>query len=196
MELQLVVKPSNKHGIINTSQQSAAELAIAAAIGEAAVPAEGSSSSSSSSSSKGGLCICHCKLAVAGLNSTAILQALPGSCLTSLEMDMNVSDYTDPEIYATIDRLAVVLPSLQQLRELHLNDNYHFSHMVPYDAVLSGLGALTSLTGLTLPDVSSGKQGPSCSAAQTSGVSVTCLVCKPWLVVARGKWWHLVCIRV
>uniref|UniRef100_A0A383VCM0 Uncharacterized protein n=1 Tax=Tetradesmus obliquus TaxID=3088 RepID=A0A383VCM0_TETOB len=54
-------------------------------------------------------------------------------------------------------RLSTVLPSLQQLRQLQLKDSSFCEHEVTCDAVLSGLGALTNLTHLVLPEVADGE---------------------------------------
>uniref|UniRef100_A0A383VEZ7 Uncharacterized protein n=1 Tax=Tetradesmus obliquus TaxID=3088 RepID=A0A383VEZ7_TETOB len=83
LELQLLPKDgkrSQQDCAPGVSQRTFTELAIAAALGKAA--AAGSNSGSSH-----GLCIRSCKLSDAGLDSAAILQALPGSTLTSLDLD-------------------------------------------------------------------------------------------------------------
>jgi hypothetical protein len=127
----------------SASKRSTTELAIAEALQKAAA----------GSSSSGGLCIRSCRLAGAGLNSAAILQALPGSCLTSLRLDMRTPVAAASDIHALMGRLAGVLPSLQQLQELHFFDCFYCNHKVAYNAVISGFGALTNLTSLTLPEV-------------------------------------------
>jgi hypothetical protein len=50
-------------------------------------------------------------------------------------------------------RLRTVLPSLQQLQWLRLNDATSYDHDISYDPVLSGVGALTDLTYLDLAEV-------------------------------------------
>lgn len=144
LELQLLPKDgksSQQDCTPGVSQRIFTELAIAAALGKAA--AAGSNSGSSH-----GLCIRSCKLSDAGLDSAAILQALPGSTLTSLDLDLAIS--AKEEATALMDRLSTVLPSLQQLRQLQLEDYDFHDHEITCDAALSGFGTLTSLTRLVL----------------------------------------------
>jgi hypothetical protein len=152
LELQLVGDDViDEHEVPSSSERSAAELAIAAALEKAT--AAGSSSGSSS------LCIRSCKLKGAGLDSTAILQALPGSSLTSLRLDLQMPHKADAsDIHALMDRLATVLPSLQQLQQLTVYDIAFWTHELAYDRMLSGFSALTNLTSLTLPEVGGGTQ--------------------------------------
>ncbi|WIA19719.1 hypothetical protein OEZ85_005645 [Tetradesmus obliquus] len=147
LELQLLPKDgksSQQDCAPGVSQRTFTELAIAAALGKAA--AAGSNSGSSH-----GLCIRSCKLSDAGLDSAAILQALPGSTLTSLDLDLAIS--AKEEATALMDRLSTVLPSLQQLRQLQLECD----HEITCDAALSGFGTLTSLTCLVLHYVATGE---------------------------------------
>ncbi|WIA40003.1 hypothetical protein OEZ86_013429 [Tetradesmus obliquus] len=104
LELQLLPEGafSNRGDTASTSQRSATELAIAAALESAAA----GSSSSSSSSSPGGLCLRSCKLSGAGLDCATILQALPGSSLTSLDLQLKLpDDADDDDIRALIGRI-------------------------------------------------------------------------------------------
>ncbi|WIA40002.1 hypothetical protein OEZ86_013428 [Tetradesmus obliquus] len=151
LELQLLPKDgksSQQDCAPGVSQRTLTELAIAAALGKAA--AAGSNSGSSH-----GLCIRSCKLSDAGLDSAAILQALPGSTLTSLDLDLAIS--SKEEATALMDRLSTVLPSLQQLRQLQLEDYDFHDHEITCDAALSGFGTLTSLTRLVLHYVATGE---------------------------------------
>jgi hypothetical protein len=151
LELQFIVKDAGREQAALCASQkewrSTIELAVAAALEKAAAAA--------ASNSTGGLRIQSCKLLQAGTDCTAILQALPGSTLTSLHMDMGFccKDVDAEEVEAMMGRLAAVLPSLHQLRQLHLDDMTYFEHEVSYDAVPAGFGALTNLTQLLLPMV-------------------------------------------
>jgi hypothetical protein len=135
-----------------SSHRLSIELAIAAALEKAAAA--------------GGMCIRSCKLAGASFDSTAVLQALPGSTLTSLDLDLQTPEKaTASETQALMGRLSTVLPSLQQLQRLRLHDATFYDHDITWDAVLSGFSALTNLTHVNLPEVGS-KQCSSCSTAQ------------------------------
>jgi hypothetical protein len=155
LELQFIVKNAGREQAALCASQkewrSTIELAIAAALETAAAAA----AAAAGSNSTGGLRIQSCKLSQAGTDCTAILQALPGSTLTSLHIDMGFccKDVDAEDVQAMMDRLAAVLPSLHQLRQLHLDDMTYFEHEVSYDAVPAGFGALTNLTQLLLPMV-------------------------------------------
>lgn len=141
LELQLSPSVFGCTTCPSTSQQSATELTYAAALQKAAA------------AGPDGLRIRSCKLAGVGLESAAILQALPGSTLTSLELHLRVPrDEAASGAHALMGRLSKVLPSLQQLHELRLR-GCSFDGAVSYAPVLCGFGALTNLTSLSLPEV-------------------------------------------
>jgi hypothetical protein len=148
LELQLLPKGADwKCNTLSASQRSATKLAVAAALEKAAAAA-------GSNSGFGGLRIQSCKLEAAGAECAAILQALPASTLTNLDLDLYFWKGTDAaSICATMDRLAAVLPSLQQLQQLKLQYFTHHQHNIYFDRVLSGFGALTNLTQLDLLEV-------------------------------------------
>jgi hypothetical protein len=135
----------------SASQRSAIELAIAAALEKAAVAAAG------------GLHIRSCKLSGASLDITAVLQALPASSLTSLDLSLHLNQVAaDSDIHALMGRLSTALPSLHQLQKLHLLDDSFYDHYIAVGPVLSGFGALTNLECLVLSQVT-GMQRLSCS---------------------------------
>jgi hypothetical protein len=121
---------------LTAEQRSEAELAIAAALQAAAAAAgAGAGAAGAAVGRLGGLRISSCKLTGAGRDSAAILQALPGSTLTSLDSGLKVP-YSSPsllpleEAAATWGGIGSALPRLQQLRELRLDNSGTFFNNV------------------------------------------------------------------
>jgi hypothetical protein len=117
LELQLTPTQAQKQ-LLSPSQQLSTELAVVAALQKAAA---------AGSNGQGALCIRACRLAGFNLNTTAVLQALPSSTLSSLDLDLHVhSGAAAADIYALWGRLATVLPLFQQLQQLRLrNVSFH-----------------------------------------------------------------------
>jgi hypothetical protein len=170
LELQLIPKGVCWRDLPIASQRSQAELAIAAALETAAAAAAG------------GLRICSCKLAHAGLDIGAVLQALPASSLTSLDVELDLvpcihENGAAAEIQALMTELSTVLPSLQQLLQLRLQYFDFDDRGAAFAPVVSGFGALTNLTHLELSMVSDMQ----CLSCRRGGSSYAVLTaCMPW----------------
>jgi hypothetical protein len=96
--------------------QKSAEVAVAAALRTAAA-----------GSRSGSLHITSCKMIQAGPDSAAILQAIPASKLTSLEVNYDFwKPRGTPEEMLLSDMLVLgqTIQSLQQLRQLRLSSDY------------------------------------------------------------------------
>jgi hypothetical protein len=124
------------------TDHAAEETAVAAALQEAAA-----------GSRSGSLHITSCKLEAAWFASTAILQALPASKVTSLEFGIRIPSVTSESTYFRRMRvLGQAFSRLQQLRQLNLS--LESSHAEPgVGRVLRHMSALTNLTSLTVPEV-------------------------------------------
>jgi hypothetical protein len=124
------------------SDRAAAEIAVAAALQAAAA-----------GSRTGSLHITSCSLFEAGPDSTAILQALPASKLTSLAFNFSVP-YDNPaeNTFVSMVVLGHALSSMQQLRQLKLSDN-NCMDGIDMGLALQSMSALTNLTSLTLQEV-------------------------------------------
>jgi hypothetical protein len=138
---------------------AAAELGIAASLRAAAA-----------GNHPHNLQISSCKLSGAGPDSAAILQALPGSTLTSLEYHTALPWLSNE---ALADDFGRALAGLQQLRQLNMSsrDTWHM-----FGATLRGFGtALTSLTRLSMPLVSN--QFGQLVICHSSHGCITCRLC-------------------
>jgi hypothetical protein len=122
---------------MRTTQQ---QLAIAAALHAAAAAA---------ASQPHGLHISSCKLIGAGPDSTAILQALPGSTLTSL--DYNTTEPGEGQgTLALAKKVEEAMAATQQLRQLCISSCGTWVEVV-FNAALQHIIGLTNLTSLTMP---------------------------------------------
>jgi hypothetical protein len=124
------------------SDRAAAEIAVAAALQAAAA-----------GSRTGSLHITSCNLFEAGPSSTAILQALPASKLTSVAFNFSVPyDASAEDTIVSMVVLGHALSSLQQLRQLKLSDN-NCMDGIGMGLALQSMSGLTNLTSLTLQEV-------------------------------------------
>jgi hypothetical protein len=141
LELKMLPKPSKYALSSRLSERTAAEQAIATAL--QAASAAGAATDSGAS----GLIMRSCKLSNVGLGSAAILQALPGSTLTSLEFNINLADATPANaVRALSAELGTALQRLQQLQMLSLSSCGSNERDLGFDLPLRGFGDLTNLT--------------------------------------------------
>jgi hypothetical protein len=141
--------------LYNTLRESA-EQAIAAALEAAAAAVasgDAAAGTAASSSSAAGWSISSCKIAAGSFGCMGILQAIPASSLTSLDVDLCVDNAAAQQILLWLDRLAAVLTSQQRLQELYLRDSRFCNYDVGFESMLRGTASLTQLTKLQLPQV-------------------------------------------
>ncbi|KAF6263782.1 hypothetical protein COO60DRAFT_343418 [Scenedesmus sp. NREL 46B-D3] len=115
---------------LSPEQQAAAEQAIAAALREAAAQAAAAAAAAAPELGAG-LHITSCKMECGQPESANILQALPGSTLTSLTYSIKFPEGMPAEVVgASIDRVGQALAGLHQLRQMDL-----FSQLSCYEDV-------------------------------------------------------------
>ncbi|KAF6263781.1 hypothetical protein COO60DRAFT_1698633 [Scenedesmus sp. NREL 46B-D3] len=142
LELDLLPTSRSLDSSLHLSKRTAAEQAIAAALQTA------SAAGTAAGSGASGLLIPSCKLTDVGLGSADILQALPGSTLTILELKIDLpADAPADAAQALTVKLGTALQRLQQLQTL--------GFAAPS---LTRFAALTNLTRIELLDVQSGEQ--------------------------------------
>jgi hypothetical protein len=120
---------------------AAAETAIAGGLQAAAAVA-------------GGLHISACKLAAAGPDCPAILQALSASKLSSLDLSISLPEKTSPDDKdALLEEIGHAFASLRQLKQLKMSGCGQCLDYIGVGSALQELSALTTLTSLNVPEV-------------------------------------------
>jgi hypothetical protein len=138
--------PDDDDSTLSRGQLAAAEQAIAAALQQAAENAAPGQSH--------GLYITSCEIASGGVDSAAILQALPGNTLTSLVYRAALPMMQQAEVTAALSRIGQALEGLQQLQILELHSRFDcYEEDVCCGPALFGSSAMSQLTRVELGQV-------------------------------------------